>query len=86
MKCPDCGTEMKPLALSVYCPNDCDRKVQQEIDPEKTPKMIKYQANFKPVDPDDIIYFGPGFSTGSSGIGPDQFDDSWWDGLGWDTD
>lgn len=40
MKCPDCGAEMKPLALSVYCPNDCDRIVRDEIDPEKTPKLI----------------------------------------------
>ena len=39
-KCPDCGAQMKPLAYSEYCPNDCDRKVESEIDPEKTPKMI----------------------------------------------
>lgn len=23
--CPDCGREMKALARSIYCPNDCDR-------------------------------------------------------------
>lgn len=23
--CPTCGSEMRPLAFSVYCPNDCDR-------------------------------------------------------------
>lgn len=40
MKCPDCGAEMKPLAYSEFCPNDCDRKVQVEIDPEKTEKII----------------------------------------------
>ena len=39
MKCPDCGAEMKPLATSVYCPNDCDRKVTEYIDPEKTEPM-----------------------------------------------
>ena len=39
MKCPDCGTEMKPLATSVYCPNDCDRKVTEYIVPEKTEPM-----------------------------------------------
>lgn len=44
MKCPDCGTEMKPLATSVYCPNDCDRKVREEIDPEKTPRIIFFDA------------------------------------------
>lgn len=78
MKCPDCGTEMKPLALSMYCPNDCDRKVQAEIETEKTqPYRKPSSANSDPV------YFTP---TGSSGIGPDQFDDAWWDGLGWDTD
>ena len=36
IKCPECGAEMKPLATSVYCPNDCDRKVTEHIDPEKT--------------------------------------------------
>ena len=24
--CPDCGAQMKPLAFSEFCPNDCDRK------------------------------------------------------------
>lgn len=24
-KCPDCGSEMRPLAVTLYCPNDCDR-------------------------------------------------------------
>lgn len=40
MRCPDCGAEMRPLAMSVYCPNDCDRKVADEIDPEKTPRIV----------------------------------------------
>lgn len=40
MRCPDCGAEMKPLATSVYCPNDCDRKVVEFIDPEKTEKIV----------------------------------------------
>ena len=39
MKCPTCGTEMKPLATSVYCPNDCDR-VPDPIETEKTPEML----------------------------------------------
>jgi hypothetical protein len=47
MKCPDCGTEMKPLATSVYCPNDCDRIVTEYIDPEKTEK-IYYFDKFDP--------------------------------------
>lgn len=41
MKCPDCGAEMKPLAYSVYCPNDCDR-IPELIDPEKTEKIIYF--------------------------------------------
>lgn len=40
MRCPDCGAEMLPLATSVYCPNDCDRKVTEFIDPEKTEKIV----------------------------------------------
>ncbi len=39
MKCPDCGTEMKPLATSMFCPNDCDRKVTEHIELEKTEKI-----------------------------------------------
>lgn len=52
MKCPDCGAEMKPLVFSEYCPNDCDRKVQDEIDPEKTPKVIFWEDSpFRAADP-----------------------------------
>lgn len=79
MKCPDCGTEMKPLALSMYCPNDCDRKVQEEIDPEKTPLLIKWDT----TEAMDLC------SAGSScaGTAPAPADpDGWWDGLGWDAD
>lgn len=36
--CPDCGREMKPLAQSWFCPNDCDRK-PQEIKEEITQKI-----------------------------------------------
>jgi hypothetical protein len=36
MKCPDCGAEMKDLFTGQYCPNDCDRKVTEHIDPERT--------------------------------------------------
>lgn len=25
--CPTCGSALKPLATSSFCPNDCDRKV-----------------------------------------------------------
>ncbi len=54
-KCPDCGSQMKPLAYSEYCPNDCDRKVQGEIDPEKTPKVIFWEDK----DPDPFTFAGP---------------------------
>ena len=47
-KCPDCGTEMKPLATSVYCPNDCDRKVTEHIDPERTEKIYFFDTTFTP--------------------------------------
>lgn len=33
--CPDCGTTMKELIFSLYCPNDCDRKDKtSKVDPE----------------------------------------------------
>lgn len=47
-KCPDCGTEMKPLATSVYCPNDCDRKVAVHIEPERTEKIYFLDPTFAP--------------------------------------
>jgi hypothetical protein len=55
-KCPDCGIEMKPLAYSEYCPNDCDRKVQEEVDPEKTPKIVCEldDLDVGPPDPNDV--------------------------------
>ncbi len=36
-KCPDCGEEMKPLAFSEFCANDCDRK-PEAIETETTQK------------------------------------------------
>lgn len=27
MRCAKCGAEMRPLAYTSYCPNDCDRLV-----------------------------------------------------------
>lgn len=45
MKCTVCGTEMKPLAFSVYCPNDCDRIVAESIETEKTPRFTKPNLN-----------------------------------------
>ncbi len=52
-KCPDCGAQMKPLAYSEFCPNDCDRKVQGEIDPEKTPKLIFWDGPIEgPPEPE----------------------------------
>ncbi len=54
MKCPDCGTEMKPLATSVYCPNDCDRKVTEHIDPEKTEPI-----RFKPISFSSLLPSSP---------------------------
>lgn len=44
---------MKPLALSVYCPNDCDRKVRDHIDPEKTPKVIFWDVKNLEIGPPD---------------------------------
>jgi len=35
-KCPHCGAEMKALAQSLYCPNDCDRIPQQELNTRET--------------------------------------------------
>jgi hypothetical protein len=68
---------MKPLAFSMYCPNDCDRKVQEEIDPEKTPLMIRFSQT-------------EGTALASSSADPDPLDwswvDSWIDGLELDTD
>ena len=31
MICPDCGTEMKQLLVSFYCPNDCDKKEKSSL-------------------------------------------------------
>lgn len=75
MRCPDCGAEMKPLATSTYCPNDCDRKVQEEIDPEKTPKIIYPESS-------DLTLCG--FGGSSTADDSDEFD--WIDNLSWDTD
>lgn len=90
MKCPDCGTMMKPLATSLYCPNDCDRAVTEEIDPEKTPQVIFWDGSGM-----RLVGGGggggmnpqltPSNSTGSSsdpGVNP--FD--WMNDTFWDTD
>jgi NMD protein affecting ribosome stability and mRNA decay len=39
--CPTCGQEMKPLANTLFCPNDCDRSdgVPLEIDREITTEI-----------------------------------------------
>lgn len=96
MKCPDCGTEMKPLATSMYCPNDCDRKVREEIDPEKTPRIV-FRTDRRNSYPGTVaasgslFYQKPPTSTCPTGsVGPDQDDDNdlwaWVDKLTWDTD
>ena len=71
MKCPDCGTEMKPLAFSVYCPNDCDRKVQEEIDPEKTPRMILVSSSEE---------------SDSTSLAYELMDWTWLDNIDWPSD
>lgn len=96
MKCQDCGTEMKPLATSMYCPNDCDRKVEEEIDPEKTPQMIFWQD--KPFTSSKEIRYRPtpGCTTGSCDTDPptdvitmdgeDTDEWNWIDNMTLDTD
>ncbi len=39
MNCPICGSIMKPLAFSNFCPNDCDRKSPDD------PKSIEFVFN-----------------------------------------
>lgn len=69
-KCPDCGTEMKPLATSVYCPNDCDRVVTEHVDPEKTPKIY---AIVDPIfNPAGLMGRPPGPNTTVVDPDPDQ--------------
>lgn len=50
---------MKPLATSVFCPNDCDRKVTEHIVPEKTEPIKFKPASFSsllPSLPPDPIF------------------------------
>ena len=73
MNCPTCGTKMKPLATSMFCPNDCDRKVEKETDPslDLTPPVIYWKYEDK-----------DGNVTDSGSL---DFDD-WWNWSGYDTD
>lgn len=68
---------MKALATSLYCPNDCDRKVQEEIDPEKTPRLINWRTDF--VGP-------PESSSQTADASDPDLDWSWIDTMVLDTD
>lgn len=35
-RCPTCSANMRPLANSLFCPNDCDRAPKTFIESEKT--------------------------------------------------
>lgn len=69
VKCKDCGTEMKDLATSTYCPNDCDLK-------EKT--SVCTHPNVSPFnlssDPDAVLTHcwdcGDVFTQGGSRYAP----------------
>lgn len=80
-KCPDCGTEMKPLATSVYCPNDCDRKVTEYIEPERTEKIYFLDPIFSPtgLHGPTTIAFDP--DSGSDKLFSDDDLDAILDGL-----
>ena len=41
MKCPKCGAAMKPLLVSWFCPNDCDKKKAVEVE---TPRVSASSA------------------------------------------
>jgi hypothetical protein len=73
---------MKPLAFSVYCPNDCDRKVQEYIDPEKTEPLWRHKK------PDPDAEYPIQTMTQPVPVSSDAADMDWdWiDKLNWDCD
>jgi hypothetical protein len=71
---------MKPLAFSVYCPNDCDRRVQGYIDPEKTEPLW---INKRP-DPDAERPIQTMAQPTSVSSDVTDMDWDWIDKLDWD--
>ena len=52
--CPNCGSEMKPLISSFYCPNNCDRKRARAKSENDDDSFYEFRIGEKVrvVDPD----------------------------------
>lgn len=78
-KCKDCGTELKPLFNSWYCPNDCDTPEGQARNKAKKEAEAKNQYEeaikklqgapimwpnfFVPVQPSPPLVFPVNYTT-----------------------
>lgn len=86
MKCKDCGAEMKDLAFSVYCPNDCDRKndprYAKKAPPPPEPVYPQWPNHCKVPPPGWVCsrpdgHPGPCAAVDDISSPPDPY--AWWD-------
>ncbi len=44
--CTDCGSQLKPLGITMFCPNDCDRKPLADLAGQVTEPITRKSCPF----------------------------------------